>query len=147
MFTKTRKLLFLSLIVVLLTTAISACSTQNQSSDLHMMSMDQMPAEVQSAPVTVQTAYQFNAANPDVTKNIPCYCGCGEMGHTSNYDCYVSDTDAQGKVKFDDHALGCSICVDITQDAMRLLKEGKTVPEIKSYVDTTYSKYGTTNMP
>ncbi len=147
MFTKTRKLLFLSLIAVLLSTAISACSTQNKSSDLHMMSMDQMPAQVQSAPMTVQTAYQFNAANPDVMKNIPCYCGCGEMGHTSNYDCYVSSVNDKGKVVFDDHALGCSICVDITQDAMRLLKEGKTVPEIKSYVNTTYSKYGTTNMP
>ncbi|MHB8779676.1 MAG: hypothetical protein ACYC6R_18240, partial [Anaerolineales bacterium] len=63
MFSKTHKLLFLFIIVVLLTTSISACSTQNQSSDLHMMPMNQMPAEVQSAPVTVQTAYQFAAAN------------------------------------------------------------------------------------
>lgn len=147
MISKTRKLLFLSLIVVLLTTAISACSTQSKADNLNMMSMDKMPGDVQSAPVMVQSAYQFAAANPDVMTNIPCYCGCGEMGHTSNYDCYVSGTDAQGNVKFDDHALGCSICVDITQDAMRLLKEGKTVPEIKSYVDATYSKYGTTNMP
>ena len=133
--------------MVLLTTAISACSTQNKTDNLNMMSMDNMPAEVQSAPMTVQTAYQFAAANPDVMTNIPCYCGCGDVGHTSNYDCYVSGVDANGKVAFDNHALGCSICVDITQDAMRLLKEGKTVPEIKSYVDATYSKYGTTNMP
>jgi len=112
-----------------------------------MMSMDQMPADVQSAPVVVQQAYQFAAANPDVMQHIPCYCGCGEMGHTSNYDCYVSNMNDNGKIIFDDHALGCSICVDITQDAMRLLKEGKTVPEIKTYVDATYSKYGTSNMP
>jgi hypothetical protein len=37
--------------------------------------------------------------------------------------------------------------VDITQDAMRLLKEGKTVGEIRTYVDETYSKYGPSNMP
>jgi hypothetical protein len=38
---------------------------------------------------------------------------------------------SDGTVKtFDPHALGCSICVDITQDAMRMLKDGKSVPEI-----------------
>lgn len=147
MFSKIRKLLFLSLIAVLLTTAISACSTQNKSSDLHMMSMDQMPAEVQSAPVTVQQAYQFATANPDVMQNIPCYCGCGNIGHTSNYSCYVSGVDDKGKVTFDNHALGCSICVDITQDVMRMTREGKSPQEARAYVDATYSKYGTSNIP
>ncbi len=147
MFSKTRKILLLSIIVVLLTTAISACSTQSQSSDLRMMSMDQMPAEVQSAPVAVQESYQFAAANPDVMQNTPCYCGCGNIGHTSNYDCYVSDVDAQGNIKFDNHALGCSICVDITQDVMRMLQEGKTPAEARVYVDATYAKYGPSNIP
>jgi len=142
---RSRKFAFIVLVIVLLSSSLSACSSHS-TNDLNMMSMDQMPAEVQSAPVSVQTAYQFAAVNPDVMKNIPCYCGCGEMSHTSNYDCYVSGVDAEGKIKFDNHALGCSICVDITQDAMRLLQEGKSVPEIKAYIDTTYSKYGTSNM-
>jgi hypothetical protein len=30
---------------------------------------------------------------------------------------------------------------------MRLLKEGKTVAEIKTIIDQTYSQYGTSNMP
>ena len=47
----------------------------------------------------------------------------------------------------DSHALGCSICVDITLDAMRLLRDGRTVPEIKAYVDATYARYGPSNMP
>jgi Protein of unknown function with PCYCGC motif len=149
MFFTTRKLLFLSLIVVLLSTMISACSTQSQSNDndLHMMSLDQMPAEVQSAPVTVQTAYQFAAANPDIMKNIPCYCGCGNVGHTSNYKCYVSSVDDTGNIKWDSHALGCSICVDITQDVMRMLKDGKSPQDARAYVDVTYSKYGPSNIP
>ncbi|HLE92291.1 MAG TPA: PCYCGC motif-containing (lipo)protein, partial [Anaerolineales bacterium] len=111
------------------------------------MPMDQMPPEVQSAPVTVQEAYQFTAANPDVMKNIPCYCGCGDIGHTSNYDCYVSDVDARSNIEFDNHALGCSICVDITQDVMRMLQEGKSPQEARLYIDTTYSKYGPSNIP
>jgi hypothetical protein len=80
-------------------------------------------------------------------KQIPCYCGCGAMGHTSNYACYVSDVDVNGDVIFDTHALGCSICVDITQDTMRLLKQGEPVIDIKTYIDQTYSQYGPSNIP
>jgi len=43
--------------------------------------------------------------------------------------------------------LGCSICVDITQDTIRLLKQGKTVSEVKSFIDQNYSQYGPSNMP
>jgi hypothetical protein len=148
MFSKTGKLSFISLIAVLLTTAISACSASS-SNEVHlaMMPLDQMPAEVHSAPVSVQTAYQFNAANPDIMKDIPCYCGCGDIGHTSNYDCYVSDVDASGRITFDNHALGCSICVDITQDVMRMLRDDKTPQDARAYIDATYSRYGPSNIP
>jgi hypothetical protein len=151
MLSKHRTLLFLFIIVMLLAMSISACSTSaqhNQSgNELSMASMDGMPSEVQSAPVTVQTAYQFAVANPDIMKNIPCYCGCGNVGHTSNYSCYVAGVDDKGNVRFDQHALGCSICVDITQDVMRMLKEGKSPQDARAYVDATYSKYGPSNIP
>jgi len=136
--------------MVILVGSLSACGGKGESNndhDLAMTSLDKMPAEVKSAPVAVRQAYQFNVANPDVMTQIPCYCGCGSMGHTSNYSCYVSSVDANGTVNFDTHALGCSICVDITQDTMRLLKDGKSVPEIKAYVDQTYAQYGPSNMP
>ncbi len=147
MISRTRKLLFLFIIAVLLSAAISACSTKSQSTDLRMMSLDQMPADVQSAPMTVQTAYQFASANPGVMKNIPCYCGCGKIGHTSNYSCYVTSADDKGKLTFNNHALGCSICVDITQDLMRMLRDGKSPQDARAYIDSTYSKYGPSNIP
>ena len=112
-----------------------------------MMPLGQMPAEVQSAPVSVQQAYQFAAANPVVMQQIPCYCGCGAMGHTSNYSCYVQNVGANATITFDNHALGCSICVDITQDVMRLQRDGKSPQEIRSYIDSTYSRYGSSNQP
>jgi len=148
MFSKTRKFLFLLVILALTTTVVSACSTSN-SDDVHlaMMPLDQMPRDVQSAPVAVQEAYQFNTANPNIMQDIPCYCGCGDIGHTSNYDCYVSDVDASGKITFDNHALGCSICVDITQDVMRMLNDGKSPQNARAYVDATYSKFGSSNIP
>lgn len=140
--------LFLMLLFVF-SGLLTACGAQTSEDnhELAMASMDGMPSEVKNAPLIVQQAYQFNVANPDVMKQIPCYCGCGSMGHTSNYSCYVSSVEVGGKVNYDTHALGCSICVDITQDTMRLLKQGKTVPEIKVYVDQTYAQYGPSNMP
>ena len=152
-----RVLLFifiLSLAAGLLTgcgTASKSTSTSDASAavgehTMPMAPMSMMPDEVKSAPLVTQQAYQFAVANPEVVDHIPCYCGCGSMGHTSNYSCYVESVDAAGKVKFDRHALGCSICVDITQDAMRLSKQGKSPQDIKAYVDRAYSQYGPSNM-
>lgn len=129
-----------------LTTGCAGASQESEH-DLAMAPLDQMPADVQSAPVLVQQAYQFAVANPEVLQHVPCYCGCGAMGHTSNYDCYVQSIDAAGKVAFDPHALGCSICVDITQDTMRLLRQGKDIGAIRSIIDDTYARYGPSNMP
>ena len=142
-----RNVIFLLLIGLIALTTLPACSSQSSDVHLDMTSLDKMPAEVQSAPVTVQQAYQFASANPDVMKNIPCYCGCGNVGHTSNYSCYVSNVVDKGKFTFDNHALGCSICVDITQDVMRLLKDGKSPQDARAYIDATYSKYGPSNIP
>ena len=134
-------------LVVLITAGCGGSEPITKETGLQMASIAEMPAEVQAAPVTVQRAYQFNVANPDIMTNIPCYCGCGSMGHTSNYDCYVAGENADGSIKYDTHALGCSICVDITQDTMRLLNEGQSVEQIKAYIDQTYAQYGPSNMP
>ena len=143
MFLKFAKILGLT---ILLASLLPACSS-GKSHPLTMMPLNQMPDNIQSAPVSVQQAYQYASANPNVMKQIPCYCGCVSVGHISNYSCYVQGENSDGILTFDTHALGCSICVDITQDVMRLQREGKSIQEIKSYVDTTYSKYGSSNMP
>ena len=147
---RTKKLLlfpFLALLIVVGSLTAGCGAAGEAGHELAMAPLDGMPADVQSAPAVVREAYQLAAANPEVMKQIPCYCGCGEMGHTSNYACYVADVNADGTIAYDSHALGCSICVDITQDTMRLLKQGKSVQEIKSYVDSTYARYGPSNMP
>ncbi len=143
--------LFLALLVTLSTPFLTSCgngSNQRGSvNEFKMASLDGMPNEVRKAPAQVQQAYQFASANPEIMTQIPCYCGCGEMGHTSNYACYIGGKNADGSLIYDTHALGCSICVDITLDTMRLLKEGKSVSEIRTYVDQTYAQYGPSNMP
>ncbi len=118
----------------------SASTTQVQMAD-----MSALPAQMQSAPARVREAYQFAVANPEPLKNVPCYCGCGAMGHTSNYSCFIKSDDGQGKIVFDQHALGCSLCVDIAQDVLRLTKEGKSPGDIHSYITSVYSKFGPAN--
>jgi hypothetical protein len=151
--TETRKphrLLLVFTLLILLCGVLVGCATnsgQNNVMELDMASLAEMPQEVQDAPAVVQQAYQFAAANPELMSQIPCYCGCGAMGHTSNYSCYVAGENPDGTLSYDPHALGCSICVDITEDSMRLLKQGKSVSEIRSYVDETYSRFGPSNMP
>jgi len=145
-----RRALLVIFVLSIAGTALAGCGSASSTateSELKMAPMSMMPADVKSAAVVTQQAYQFAVANPDVTKHIPCYCGCGTMGHTSNYMCYVKSVGADGAVNFDSHAIGCSICVDITQDAMRLFKQGKSTAEIKAYVDKTYSRFGPSNMP
>lgn len=147
-----RRVTLLTVLAALLLGVLSACSSAApKSSDgidlshIKMANLADMPAEVQQSSVSVQEAYRFAVANPDVLKEVPCYCGCGAVGHHSNYACYVK-SDEGGKITFDQHALGCSICVDIAHDAMRMLSQGKSVDEIKAQVDQTYSQYGQSNM-
>jgi hypothetical protein len=134
------------LMASLLLSACASPATSSQGHSVAMADMATMSADVKAAPIMVQQAYQFAAANSQILQQLPCYCGCGKAGHTSNYDCYISGIDANKGIQFDAHALGCSICVDITQDAMRLMREGKDLKSIRSYVDQTYSRYGPSNM-
>lgn len=104
-----------------------------------------LPREMQAAPAAVRTAYQFAVANPDALANVPCYCGCGAIGHKSNLACYVKEFGADGKPVFDDHALGCSICVDIATDVMMMTAEGKSPAAIRQQIVDVYSKFGPAN--
>ncbi len=134
----------LLLLVILLVVLISGCSAKSTSHVYQLAPLSEMHPLVQDAPVSVQQAYQFAHAHSEVLKQFPCYCGCGAMGHTSNYSCYINDGD--GDLAFDNHALGCSICVDITQDVMRMMDDGKEISEMQAFVDSKYSAFGPSNL-
>src|SRR5512140_1490683 len=140
--------LALALVIFPILSALAGCSSPGTMStvDLKMAPMAEMPASVQSAPVTVREAYQFAVANPEALKNVPCFCGCGAVGHTSNYSCYVKESKPSGEVVFDSHALGCGICVDIAQNVMSLTRQGKSLQEIRAAVDQKFSQFGPSNM-
>lgn len=132
--------------VISLLNGCSAAATPAPSNPVSMAAMDGMPAEVQKASVSTSDAYRFAVTNPDALKNVPCYCGCGKVGHTSNYSCYVKEVKPDGEIVFDQHALGCGICVDIAQDVIKMTGQGKNPKEIRAAIDQTYSQYGPSNM-
>lgn len=107
-----------------------------------MAPLEEMPDEVQVLSRDAQDAYRFAVANPEVADAVPCYCGCAGIGHTSSYDCYVAGVTEAGVTQFDPHAQTCSLCVDITQDTMRLLDEGKGAAEIFTQIEADYARFG-----
>jgi hypothetical protein len=145
---RVRRLLIMT-VLILGTILLSACSSKanNKSDTIKLAPINSLPVEIRNAPVVVRESYQFALANPDALKNVPCYCGCGNVGHTSNYDCYIKDIKQSGEIIFDQHALGCSICVDISQDVIKMSENGKSPADIRTSIDLTYSQYGPSNMP
>ncbi len=140
----------LAILVVILTPTLLAvgCGAnigQAAGNDMKMAPLSTLPQAMQSAPTIVRESYQFAVANPDALKKVPCYCGCGAMGHTSNYSCYVKQAKDDGTVVYDQHALGCSLCVDITQDVMKMTQAGKSPAQIHEQIVATYSKFGPAN--
>ena len=87
-------------------------------------------------------AYRYAAANPQTLAYIPCFCGCSHHGDANNLQCYIDGMKADGSVKYDPHAASCGLCVAITSDVMRLLDQGKSLRETRSYIDATYGQYG-----
>ena len=136
---------FSILIVVLVSLFLASACGAGAGRSAGLAPLSALPARMQSAPLRVREAYQFAVANPDGLKNVPCYCGCGAVGHTSNYACYIKETRPQGTLVFDDHALGCSICVDIAQDVKRLTAEGTSPAAVHDFIVATYSKFGPAN--
>ena len=134
-------------LLILFSLTVAACSPQAESRSYELALAADLPQEIQTAPASVRQSYQFAVANPEILKEIPCYCGCGAMGHTSNYACYIQDDSTQNNLVFDGHALGCSICVDITIDVMDMLDKGHSLDEIQAEIDAVYSAFGPSNMP
>jgi hypothetical protein len=60
-----------------------------------------LPPDIAKAPGEVREAYRFAITNRDTLRYIPCYCGCGADGHTSNASCYFKDSSTPANPIFD----------------------------------------------
>jgi hypothetical protein len=104
---RTHQRILAPILLLGLAAALAGCGESKASGrDITLAPASEMPAEVRQAPTTVQEAYRFAVANPELVSQFPCFCGCGNMGHESNLDCYIQEIQPDGTILFGDHALG-----------------------------------------
>lgn len=87
------------------------CSRQPASSDPNLdliawPAEDRWPDAFHQMPEIVQDSYRFAVANRAVLQYMPCFCGCRDVGHTSNFDCYVAEARHDGSVILDPMSFG-----------------------------------------
>ncbi len=54
----------------------------------------------------VQEAYRYAAEHGENLRYIPCFCGCKNIGHKNNEDCYVTERHLDGRITFNSHSAG-----------------------------------------
>lgn len=52
----------------------------------------------------VRRLYRYALEHTEELKYMPCMCGCGRFGHTSNVDCYIKTVHPDGSRTFTSHA-------------------------------------------
>ncbi|GAB7386940.1 hypothetical protein BSNK01_07760 [Bacillaceae bacterium] len=60
-----------------------------------------LPAFLADSPAMVRETYALAYAHRDLLQYMPCFCGCGDAGHTSNRDCFIRDVRDNGAVVWD----------------------------------------------
>ena len=88
-------------------------------------------------------AYQFAMDRPDIMMWMPCYCGCGgHSGHKSAKNCFIKESSTAGNVQFDEHGASCEMCVTIALDTKRMTAEGRSLKEMRTYIDDKFGDIG-----
>jgi len=91
-----------------------------------------LPDYVENNPF-VKQAYEFAKEHPEVVSNMPCYCGCANLGHRNNLDCFWDEDGS-----FVQHGSMCGGCAGVAVDAKSLYEQGKSLKEIREFIDEKY---------
>ena len=95
-----------------------------------------------------RAAYEFAARHPEVSRYVPCYCGCEADGHRNNEMCFVGRRDAAGNVvEWDTHGFGCATCVDVARESMQLYNSGADPASIRAAIERKWTPQYTTKTP
>lgn len=82
--------------------------------------------------------YRFVGSHLDLMRQLPCFCGCDELGHGSAADCFVERSNDPSRAAWNVHAAGCGMCLAIARDAMRLQGQNVTIVKIQRHVEARY---------
>lgn len=95
-----------------------------------------------------RTVYEFVAQHPEISRFVPCYCGCEADGHRSNEACFVARRDTAGNVtEWDTHGFGCAVCVDVARESMQLYNSGADVQSIRAAIERKWTPQSHTKTP
>ena len=95
-----------------------------------------------------RAAHEFAARHPEVSRFVPCYCGCEADGHRDNAMCFVGRRDAAGNVvEWDTHGFGCATCVDVARESMQLYNSGADVASIRAAIERKWTPQHHTKTP
>ncbi|TPH22102.1 hypothetical protein EGH09_02190 [Brevibacillus laterosporus] len=104
-------------------------------------SISTLPTFLDTVDPNIKDVYRIAADHNDLLQSIPCYCGCGEFaGHQHNGNCFIKEVKEDGSVTWDDHGTRCKACMDIAITSAKMMQEGKTTLEIRTYIDENFSK-------
>lgn len=67
---------------------------------------DEWPEAFYQQDSAVQAMYRYAVVNEAVLQWMPCFCGCVNGGHKSNFDCYVRAVLPDGRVQLDTMSFG-----------------------------------------
>ncbi|SDG76641.1 Protein of unknown function with PCYCGC motif-containing protein [Aneurinibacillus thermoaerophilus] len=155
---RTKKLLFAACAFMLLTGALTGCSSKEEQPDqgghaAHQQQLpggdilettagpDQLPSFLKDFDPQVAKVYQAVGHNYKVVENIACYCGCGEsVGHKSNRDCFIHEVKPDGKIVWNSHGTTCVNCLHIAAESIMMKQEGKSLLDIRKYIDNKYKE-------
>lgn len=102
-----RYLSFIFILAIFTASGLSACTaTPEPEEHAYLLASAKLLPELilNEGPLAVQEAYRFAIANQETLIHMPCFCGCGKMGHMNNYDCYVESINKDGSINFETHA-------------------------------------------
>lgn len=93
---------------------------------------------------SVTQGYVASLEIESLFEQIPCYCGCGGIGHMSLLHCFHN-----GYGVFSQHAAGCNVCVDEALTLWNMHNDGASILEIRNTIDDYYTSrgYEPTNTP
>jgi len=104
-------------------------------------SADVLPSFLDHQTDELKLVYQAAGKAHEILEWMPCYCGCAESaGHTSNKNCFINKVNEDGSIVWDDHGTRCQVCVEIAVQSIKMTQEGKTLKEIRNFIDDTYNE-------
>lgn len=128
---------------------LSGCGGDKETSHQHengtyeqyetTASIDVMPKLLSVYTDHTQNLYAAVEDVENILKEVKCYCGCMDNSaiHDSLHRCFIAGQDEKG-VKWTDHGAQCGTCLAELEDAKRLKDEGKSLQEIKDFIDNKY---------